>query len=289
MTLPTLAPALEDLIECLGEVHPRHARTSATYRTLDALRSSLIAQSGLRRTDEDQLDLPPFGIIRLPYHRMGAVDRLDLFGLDELILFAFYWRRRASYRRVADLGANLGLHSIIMARCGFSVRAFEPDPTHFRLLERNLALNHVTGAEAVNAAVWTTAGRQSFTRVIGNTTSSHISGQKAPYGELETFEVTTIAMDDVVADADLIKMDVEGAEAALLSALDREQLSTTDVMLEIASATHAERIFRHLRRIGVNAFSQKTGWRRVAEADDIPTSYREGSLFVSAAAEMDWS
>src|SRR6185436_333790 len=33
----------------------------------------------------------PFGEITLPFHRMGAVTSINLFDLDELIMFSFYW------------------------------------------------------------------------------------------------------------------------------------------------------------------------------------------------------
>jgi FkbM family methyltransferase len=46
-----------------------------------------------------------------------------------------------------DVGANIGLYSLIAARelCeGGGVFSFEPDPTNFALLQRNIALNRQT-------------------------------------------------------------------------------------------------------------------------------------------------
>ena len=39
---------------------------------------------------------------------------------------------------VIDIGANIGLHTIVMAKCGFTVHSFEPDPIHFNELKKNL-------------------------------------------------------------------------------------------------------------------------------------------------------
>ena len=69
------------------------------------------------------------------------LNSLELFGLDELILCAFYNANRDSYRRFVDFSANLGLHRIVLMRCRFEVRSFEPDPVHFTQLQYNLKLN----------------------------------------------------------------------------------------------------------------------------------------------------
>src|SRR3546814_20413787 len=84
---------------------------------------------------------------------MGNIDSLDLFGIDELIVFAFYWANRDRYRTALDLGANIGLHSIILDRCGYRVTAFEPDPETAEELRRNLVRNGCSNVEVHEAAV----------------------------------------------------------------------------------------------------------------------------------------
>ena len=69
------------------------------------------------------------------------IHSLKLFGLDELILGPFYNANRDSYRRFVDFSANLGLDRIVLTRCRFEVRSFEPDPVHFTQLQYNLKLN----------------------------------------------------------------------------------------------------------------------------------------------------
>jgi FkbM family methyltransferase len=230
----------------------------------------------------------PFGEISLPYTKMGAIDSLDLFGLDELIIFTFYRANRTRYRRTLDIGGNLGLHSIIMARCGFSVRTFEPDSWHYGILLGNLAANGASTVEPDAAAVSTKDGEAQFVRVLGNTTGSHLAGAKNSYGEKEYFTVPTRAVGPLFASADFAKMDVEGHEKDLLLTTTRESMQTLDIMVEIGNPENAKVVLEHFQKIGIGMFSQKTGWSRVQRLADMPTSHREGSLFVSAKPAMPW-
>ncbi|SME99009.1 methyltransferase, FkbM family [Tistlia consotensis] len=232
----------------------------------------------------------PFGALTFPYHGMGAIDSLDLFGLDELILFAFYNANRGRYRKAGDVGANIGLHSLMLARSGFQVRCFEPDPVHAKLLRRNLELNGVADrVELIEAAVSDRPGQAEFVRVLGNTTGSHLSGAKAnPYGELERFPVELKPIGEIMDWADLVKIDAEGHETQIIRGTTRAHWQGTDAVMEIGTPENAEIVFAHLKGLGVNLFAQKTGWRQVATVADMPTSYRDGSLFVTAAAAMPW-
>jgi FkbM family methyltransferase len=221
---------------------------------------------------------------------MGAIDSADLFGLDELILFAFYWAQRARYRNVVDIGANLGLHSIVMDRCGFAVRSYEPDPEHFRILTSNLAANSCTRVSPTNAAVSSDEGEAEFVRVLGNTTSSHLSGSKEhPYGELQRFNVTVAAIRPLMAWADLVKMDVEGHERQIVCGTTAQDWERTDMVLEVGSPDNAREIFDHCALLNLSMFAQRSGWSRVTSQAEMPTSYRDGSLFISRRDESPWS
>ena len=110
---------------------------------------------------------------------MGNINSSHLFGLDEMIIFAFYVRNKNRYRRAADIGANIGLHSIVMAKLGLEVDAYEPDPVTYSQLVKNLLLNSVSEKVlTTQKAVSISRGKVNFTRAIGNTTGSHISGAK---------------------------------------------------------------------------------------------------------------
>jgi FkbM family methyltransferase len=282
------SPILDGLLGALPAARGQHSPACDLYGLLKQVARREV-ESLFRSADEAPRGFGPFGRLAFPYVSMGAVDSLSLFDLDELILFSFYNQNRGRYRRVLDVGANVGLHSVVLSRCGFEVRCFEPDPTHFRLLRRNLTLNGCATVTPHNAAVSSGAGTLEFVRVLGNTTGSHLAGAKpSPYGELERFPVRVEAIGPLLEWADLVKMDVEGHEAEILLSTQRRHWVDTDGVVEIGSADNARRVFDHFRTLGVGMFAQKNGWRPVAALADVPASYRDGSLFISCKDEMPW-
>ena len=277
------------LVNSLPEISSVHARSSKTYQLLEDLVSDEMLSSELGEGASGLVDMGGFGELRFPFERMGAVSSIDLFGLDELIIFAYYWFNRSLYSRAADIGANLGLHSLLMSRCGWAVTAYEPDPNHFEVLKRNLILNEVSAVQVVEAAVSDTSGFSEFVRVQGNTTSSHLAGAKHPYGDVERFKVTVDSIKDIMQLVDFVKLDVEGQEKAIITCTDSSDWGGTDMMLEIGSLENAEAILEHIEVLGLNGFAQKTGWSRAEVINDVPTTYSEGSFFITTRQRMLWA
>ena len=282
-------PILRELVLALPARLQEHVPGTKAYAELrQAARAEV--ERLFRAETEATHPFEPFGSIIFPYTQMGAIDSLDLFGLDELIIFSFYWVNRRRYRRVLDGGANIGLHSLVMARCGFQVIGYEPDPHHFQLLKRNLAANDCSAVEPRNAALSSTDGTLEFVRVVGNTTGSHLAGSKAnPYGELQRFPVPVHATGPLLQWADLAKLDVEGHEKEIIVNTSREHWASTDAMMEVQSAENAGVLYDHFSKIGVSMYPQKIAWRKAHSIGDLPTSHREGSLFVTCRSEMPWA
>jgi FkbM family methyltransferase len=273
-----------DLMEILPQFPTRHVPSEAMFRIFD----SAAAQATCEMNEGGPWPFGPFGEIVIPYFSFGNVDIYDLVCLNELIIYAYYHVNRGRYRRFVDFGANVGMHSIVASRCGFEVRSFEPDPVHFGQLIENLVHNEVK-AVSFEAAVSVTSGVSEFVRVCDNTTSSHLAGAKAnPYGPLERFPVRVEAAGQHLAWADLAKIDIEGHEAHLLTNLAYATWRRCDAIIEVGSPENAEAIFEHFEDSPCNLFSQKIGWRRVMALDDMPTSHRDGSLFLTAKEEMPW-
>lgn len=283
------ASILENLFSALPSLSDKHAPDSEVYELLKQVARREV--ESLFSSQEAQVrEFKPFGDLLFPYHKMGAIDSLNLFDIDELIIFSFYWTNRERYQRVLDIGANIGLHSIILSKCGFEVCAYEPDPQHFEILQRNLALNNCSNVQAFNVAVSSKAGEMEFVRVLGNLTASHLAGSKAnPYGDLERFPVQVEAIEPLISWADLIKLDVEGHEKEVLLATNRDHWLNTDALVEVENESNCAAIYEYLTTLGVRLFSQKTGWRLVRNINDMPTSYHEGTLFVTSKSEMPWS
>ena len=269
----------KEFIQTMPHIVDTHKRGSDAYNLLQKLLRKEIELLFLG--DARYRNLQPFGVIDFPYHKMGNVDTLNLFDLDEIIIFSFYYHNRDRYKKVADLGANLGLHSIIMSLCGFEVVAFEPDDWHFGILEENIKNNQCANVTLHRSAVSDKDGEVAFTRVLGNTTSSHIAGDKTPYGELESIKVKTYDFSRIIQDVDFMKIDVEGHEVVLLCSTTHEDWEDTDAMVEISNKENAKAVFEHLSSIDVAIYAQKILWQKVERLEDMPESYKEGSLFIS--------
>ena len=275
------------IFEALIESPTLHVRSSAFYSLLKELSREYV-ESNFALEKPIPKPFGMFGEISFPYTKMGAINSLDLFGLDELIIFSFYYVNRRRYTRVLDIGANLGLHSTIMSKCGFEVKAFEPDPWHFSLATNNLKANSAANVTLYQEAVSIEDGEAQFVRVLGNTTGSHLAGFKESYGEKEYFNVKLRAVQPLFQWADLAKIDVEGHEKEILSMTNLEIMRKLDIMVEIGNPENAKAVFDHFNRIGVNMFAQKVNWHRVQRLEDLPTSHREGTLFISTKNLMPW-
>jgi len=279
---------LEKLFLSLPLVSGHHAPGSQLYNLFKQVSRKEI-EILFSETEPQSVRFKPFGDLVFPFFSMGSVDSLNLFDLDELIIFSFYWKNRTKYRKVADIGANVGLHSILMWKCGFEVSCYEPDPIHFEKLKENFSLNHISDIQAFNMAISSQNGEMEFVRVLGNTTGSHLAGAKLkPYGKLERFQVKLEPFGKIMQGADLIKLDIEGHEREVLLHTTCREWETTDALVEVENTDNATAIYEHFSTLGVNLFSQKTNWQEVSSVKDMPTSYREGSLFVSIKDEMPW-
>lgn len=283
---------LDETTNILGYLaeHARyHARDTTFYGFLDRVMRYAFREAAYRFEASKPVCVGELGEIILPYEKMGAIDSIDLFGVDELILFAFYYRNRDKYRKAADIGGNIGLHSIVMSKCGIESQVYEPDPIHFDKLTRNLKLNNISNSQPFKAAVSNHNGRTEFVRVLGNTTSSHLAGAKTnPYGELERFEVEILDIKGISSRVDLLKVDAEGHEAVILNAIPAADWRSLDAFVEIGTPENAEAIWRHFHAITVNIFSQKRGWKKAKSLDDLPKSYKEGGIFLSSKNQMPW-
>lgn len=279
---------LAKLFDAIPDLAAVHAPTSKPYQLLkDTARAE--AEKRFAEGQEGPQDFGPFGDIVFPFHRMGNITSMELFGIDELIIFSFYWTNRERYKKVADIGSNIGLHSMILSRCGYEVKAYEPDPVTYERNRMNLDANNASNVDLINAAVSNEPGELEFVRVLGNTTGSHLAGSKSnPYGDLERFPVKVDPIAPIMEWADFIKLDAEGHEKQIFCATTAEQWQSTDAMIEVGTVENAEALYEHFSGIGLNMFAQKTNWGKVASVEDMPTSHRDGSLFLTVKDGIPW-
>ncbi len=121
---------------------------------------------------------------------------------------------------VVDVGANVGYFTLIAAQLvgdGGKVWAFEPDPDAFELLRRNVELNGYKNVTLVPKALGSEPGTLKLFRHATNR-GDHRTYDPGDGREAVEVEVTTL--DHYFADAsrlDLIKMDIQGAECAVVA------------------------------------------------------------------------
>jgi FkbM family methyltransferase len=118
-----------------------------------------------------------------------------------------------------DVGAHIGEYSLIAAkRVGTTgrVEAFEPQPSIFELLERNVSINNVSSITLHREAVSDECGVAKLF-LSSEPSMSHLGRQTAGG---PTVSVSTISLDHFVRASerrpDLVKVDVEGAEKLVL-------------------------------------------------------------------------
>jgi FkbM family methyltransferase len=121
-----------------------------------------------------------------------------------------------------DLGANIGLFSLLAARLVAPtgrVISFEPDPDTAARLERNIARNGYQNVTVIQAGVSSTTEKRSF-KVADASSSDHGVGRfAAEAADGKNILVECVALDDFVGNVpapDAIKCDVEGAEIEVL-------------------------------------------------------------------------
>ena len=223
---------------------------------------------------------------------MGNVDSVKLFGIDELIIFSFYFTNRNRYKKTLDLGANIGLHTLIMKKLGFQVISYEPDSIHLAQIEKVMNLNDLSTEGLTPRAISDKRGTMDYIRILGNTTGSHLLGSKEEvYGATE---IVSVEVDDILevlnqGKFDFVKMDVEGHEEVLLNRITARSIATTDIMLEIGSEKNAKEIFTIISDKKIPAYAQKINWARVERVHDLPSHHTHGSLFLSMQGPPNWN
>lgn len=223
--------------------------------------------------------------LNIPFFSFGNVTSDDLFCDKEQELFDFYERNQKRYERALDVGANIGVHTLMMDRQGWHVRAFEPDPKHYRQCVFNCDINSRRMMWDIhNAALSDRDGKATFVRVNGNTTGSHLKGDKSPYGDLEEFEVETMDCRRQFNWAQFAKIDCEGHEARLLLTLTADQLKHLEIMVEVGNPKNAVEIYQHLSPMGIGMYSQQRKWAPLRGLADMPVHHSEGALFIGREA-----
>jgi FkbM family methyltransferase len=166
---------------------------------------------------------------------------------------------------VVDIGAHIGMTSLLSARRGATVFAFEPEQFNYEILLYNVSINNFSDKiYCVNKGV----GKPGRTKLYvhpqkSGTTSSYLE-QKGLYSDLYQM-VDFISIKDVFSDfnieyCDLLKLDCEGSEEDII----RDLNGLSERIGQISVEFHNKKIMPELIKIlsqwyeGEN--TRKTEW-----------------------------
>lgn len=198
--------------------------------------------------------------------RLSDRPELQFVRSDSLIMARVYWAGEAGWepqlvpwwrfacasaRRVVELGANVGYFTVQGAGVARDTpyRAVEPHPASAAVLRRNLSVNGLTNVVVVEAAAVSEATVGSVTLNVpeldhyGTPAGAFVDGEVRGHLAVgSALEVPAAPVAELIADADLIKLDVEGQEAPLLRAVvDELSLNTPTIFVEVLDQARALR------------------------------------------------
>lgn len=143
-----------------------------------------------------------------------------------------------------DVGAHIGVLSLVAARlvgARGKVFAFEADPANATRIEEHVRRNGFEQIHILPCAVWSSGAHLRFERASAQSSLNQGAVATGQVKTANTLDVQAIAIDEFArghAPPDLIKIDVEGAEAAVLRG--SEQIFATKKPLLICEVHHEE-------------------------------------------------
>ena len=139
-----------------------------------------------------------------------------------------------------DLGAHIGLYTVLMSRKADQVIAFEPTDYTRKILEQTLKLNDCSNVNVRADVVAESTGTIKF-----HDTGSRISNANSLVPVGKSINLNSLALDDLQLSIDFLKIDIEGAELMALKGAKKMLGSVKFMTLEIHPSL--------LRKLGQNA------------------------------------
>lgn len=148
---------------------------------------------------------------------------LSISGFHELLATELMNKEIKEGDVIIDVGANIGYYALIFARLvggNGKVFAFEPDPTSFALLKKNVKLNGYKNIVLIQKAVSDKNGKLKLYLAEDNL------GDHRPYDSRDGrqyVEVEAVRLDDYFKDYErkinFVKMDIQGGEVKALQGM----------------------------------------------------------------------
>jgi FkbM family methyltransferase len=121
---------------------------------------------------------------------------------------------------IYDLGANIGLYSLVFAANRKRVvHAFEPFDEALAGLRRNIEINRLSNVYVHPVVLTDHSGSCRFTTDGITATTSHISGEGEPGRDLPCSDLDSYIAKMKLALPDLVKLDIEDSEELIFSGM----------------------------------------------------------------------
>jgi FkbM family methyltransferase len=120
------------------------------------------------------------------------------------------------------VGANIGGYSLFTASYGAEVFAFEPSPSTFKLLERNISINPTLAPRihTIQKVVSDSVSEVDFTTDL-DTVNKIVTVETPRTKSTAVMKVPAVTLDSVLEKVNAMKIDVEGFERSVLRGAKR--------------------------------------------------------------------
>ena len=134
---------------------------------------------------------------------------------------------------LVDVGAFVGGYTLVGYKAGATVVALEPEPSNFEVLLRNVKENGCGNVEVLNIAAGASPGRVAIYGSKLSSTGASIKGGEKVVGYVDVRPLDEIIERVGLNRIDVLKIDVEGAEADVLRGAENTLRKTRYVLIEV--------------------------------------------------------
>lgn len=152
--------------------------------------------------------------------------------LSERLMTEIFMEQLKEGMTVVDVGAHVGYYTLLAAKKVGKVFAFEPEPSSFDLLVRNIGINGHHNVVAIKKAVMGKSWDVGL--YVNDVSGSHSIVNKKEHQKSITVEAITLDEYFTNRNIDVIKVDVEGAEIPVLEGTSNILSGNAKLFIEFA-------------------------------------------------------